>query len=151
MSRRTKSVPARRADTREPAPAPASIALAPEIDAGPGDALARIDRMLGETKVALKDLAQEEGRPLGYYHRIRLTGSLSVPDSNGVRHRERLESFKDGGTYWTTREAYRRFLARLNLPGTIPPGASAPPGGRTARARAKAIAEANAACERLGS
>jgi hypothetical protein len=119
---------------------PASFSAEPSaIQSVCDDAESVIERILQETRVSFHQLSKDEGRALQWYHRQRLTGSLSQPDRNGVRHRIRLEAYKDGGHYWTSHEAMRRFIMRLNSPDSV-----------AARDESRSISQRRQASERAG-
>jgi hypothetical protein len=120
--------------------------IPPAIQAEPDDMASLIERLLQETRVSFQQLSKEEGRSIGWYHRQRLTGSLSQRDSNGNRRRFRLEAYKDGGHYWTSYEAMRRFILRLNSPDAE----AAQDGSRSVSQRSRASERAGRLAQELG-
>jgi hypothetical protein len=122
----------------------ATIAAEP-IAAEPTSPLADL---MNETPLLASRLAREKDVDAATVNRWMMTG-VKGRTVNGVRPTIRLESYRIGGRIYTTREAFARFVSRLNGEDTTV--ATTPsPSTRSASQRARDSARASKLAEAMG-
>jgi hypothetical protein len=120
-----------------------------EEDPRPSPEAVSLSDLLGETRVLVSQIAKELGVHCSTCTRWCFTGCWSKTS----RAMTRLEYLKVGGRLYTSREAFERFIARLNDPAVIGEAGVTIESQKTARTpaqRRKASEQAAAEARRLG-
>lgn len=107
--------------------------------------------LASETLIPLAALASRHGLHVSALHRAARVGTLGRPDARGARQRVHLGTIKVLGRWYTTEEAWIRYIAATNgTPSTATTDPSGAPRRRTAAQRRLDSERAARQCEALG-